>query len=595
MRVAGYGMMMCLMLLGLSATARAADVRIAVQAGRKALANDLRAASLTLSAADEDGVPPQDLLAAARADYARLIGVLYARGHYGPVISISVDGREASQIPPYAAPPTIGRIVLSVDPGPRFVFGRAEVAPLAPGTVLPEGFAPGETAESTAIANAARDGIEGWRDVGHAKARIAGQSVVADHQDATLDTVIRLDPAERLNFGKLRVLSESRTRPERIQAIAGLPEGEVFSPDELRRVAKRLRRSGVFRSVTLSEAEAANADGSLDIEAMLIDEKKRRLGFGAEVSSLEGLAISGYWMHRNLLRGAERLRIEGEVSGIGGESGGIDYSLGASLTRPATLTPDTRLALSTGVEVLDEPEFYEEKFSIQGGLVHQYTDTLEVGAALALRYAEVDDDLGIRSFTHLLLPLYVSWDRRDDALNPTRGFYLNAGAEPFVEVSKGTPGARLTLDGRGYYPVGGDGVVLAGRVQMGSVLGADLQDVPPDMLFFSGGGGTVRGQPYQSLGVDLGGGDTVGGRGFAALSAEIRIGLTEKIGLVGFADIGAVGADSIPGSGGDWHSGAGLGLRYDTGIGPLRLDVAAPTGGSTGDGVQFYIGIGQAF
>lgn len=595
MRLTVSGLTVCLVLLGLSAPVHATDVRLIAEGASDGITDDLSAASLTLTAAKEEGALPQDLLAAARADYARLIGVLYSKGFYGPVISIRVDGREAAAISPYEAPAVIGRIVLNVETGPRFNFGRAEVAPLAPGTELPERFAVGRTARSTVIGDAARAGVDGWRAIGHAKAGIAGQSVVADHNDSTLDVVIRLDPARQLTFGKLLVDGKSRTKPKRIQDIAGLREGEVFSPDELRRVANRLRRSGVFRSVTLTEAETANPDGSLDIEAMLVDEKKRRLGFGAEVSSLEGLAISGYWMHRNLFRGAERLRIEGEVSGIGGDSGGIDYRLGASLTRPATFTPDTSLALSAEAEVLDEPEYYEEKIGVQGGLIHQYTDALEVGAAVALRYAEVDDDLGIRSFTHLSTPLHVTWDRRDDALDPASGFYLNAAGEPFVEVSNGTPGARLTFDGRGYYPLGGNRVVLAGRVQLGSVLGADLDEVPPDMLFFSGGGGTVRGQPYQSLGVDLGGDDTVGGRGFAAVSAEVRVGLSDKIGLVGFADMGVVGDDSFPGSGGDWHSGAGIGLRYNTGIGPIRLDVAAPTGGNTGDGVQFYIGIGQAF
>ncbi|MCE8438666.1 BamA/TamA family outer membrane protein, partial [Rhodovulum sulfidophilum] len=114
------------------------------------------------------------------------------------------------------------------------------------------------------------------------------------------------------------------------------------------------------------------------------------------------------------------------------------------------------------------------------------------------------------------------------------------------------------------------------------------------LLFFSGGGGTVRGQPYQSLAVDLPNGDRIGGRSFIGLSGEARVGVTRAIQMVAFYDAGFVGPDSWV-SDGDWQSGAGLGLRYDTGIGPIRFDVAAPVDGDTGDGVQFYIGIGQAF
>ena len=104
----------------------------------------------------------------------------------------------------------------------------------------------------------------------------------------------------------------------------------------------------------------------------------------------------------------------------------------------------------------------------------------------------------------------------------------------------------------------------------------------------------MRGQPYQSLGVDLGGGQRTGGKAFFGASSELRARVTDKIGVVGFVDAGYIGANGFSDSG-DWHAGAGLGLRYDTGIGPLRLDVAAPISGSTGDGVQIYIGIGQAF
>ncbi|NBV60966.1 MAG: hypothetical protein EBR73_07800, partial [Rhodobacteraceae bacterium] len=58
---------------------------------------------------------------------------------------------------------------------------------------------------------------------------------------------------------------------------------------------------------------------------------------------------------------------------------------------------------------------------------------------------------------------------------------------------------------------------------------------------------------------------------------------------------GFVGAGEWGAGGGQWHAGAGLGLRYDTSLGPIRLDLAGPVRGTTGDGLQFYIGIGQAF
>ena len=150
------------------------------------------------------------------------------------------------------------------------------------------------------------------------------------------------------------------------------------------------------------------------------------------------------------------------------------------------------------------------------------------------------------------------------------------------------------VDGRTYLAVT-DSIVLAGRAQVGSVLGSSLTGTTPDLLFFSGGADTVRGQPYESLGIPVGT-DTAGGKSFLGLSAEVRTRVTSAITLVGFYDYGMVGPDSFVTADDESQSGAGLGLRYGlSGIGAIRVDVAYPVHGDTSDGLQFYIGIGQAF
>ncbi len=165
---------------------------------------------------------------------------------------------------------------------------------------------------------------------------------------------------------------------------------------------------------------------------------------------------------------------------------------------------------------------------------------------------------------------------------------------PYLGLAGTASGVRSTLDGRVYQGLG-ERIVLAGRLQLGSVAGPTLAETPPDDLFASGGGGTVRGQPYKSLDVDAGGGRRLGGQSFLGLSGEVRAGLTDRIGAVAFYDAGYVGAGSAFDGSGAWHAGAGLGLRYRTALGPIRFDVAAPVGGTTGAGLQLYLGIGQAF
>lgn len=570
-----------------------------VAGGDKALTQALRGASLLVTSELDGQDDAQDLFAAARAEYGTLLGALYAQGHYSGVISIKVDGREAAGIAPLDAPSRIGVIAVTVDPGPAFRLSRAQIGPLAPGTDVPRGFATGQPAPSSVVREAAVAGVAGWRDVGHAKARVAAQEVTADHADATLSAQITLEPGPRLRFGPLSVTGAERMRERRIVKIAGLPEGEVFSPEELDRAANRLRRTGVFRSVSMTEGEAILSPDLLPITVTVVEEKPRRLSFGAEIASAEGVSLTGYWLHRNLLGGAERLRVDAEIANLGAQNSGVDYALGLSLERPATFTPDTTVGVSAEIGHLDEEDYYADVATIGIGATHYFTDALTGRVGIDYEYAEGRDVVDRFLFRNISLPIGVTWDRRNDKTNATGGWYLDAEVKPFFGFGTTGSGTRSTLDARGYLGFGAeDGIVLAGRVQAGAVLGSALLETPRDDLFYSGGGGTVRGQPYQSLGVNLARGllsPKIGGTHFLGAQIEARAMVTERIGVVGFYDVGRIDVGGFFGTAGDWHSGAGIGVRYDTGFGPIRLDVAAPVGGTTGEGVQIYVGLGQAF
>lgn len=568
------------------------------------LVDRLRSAS-ALVALEQGQDAPDEVLSAARAEYGRLIGALYAEGYYSPVISVLLDGREASSIAPLDTPKSVKNVTVSVSPGPQFRFSQARVAPLATGTALPEGFARGEVAQSDLVRAAVAAGIDGWRDNGHAKAQVAGQDVVADHATDRLAAQVQLNPGPRLRFGPVAVAGNQRTRENRVRVIAGLPEGEVFSPAQIKRASERLRRTGTFQSVSITEDASITAPDLLGTTVTVVEEKLRRISFGAEVSSLEGAELSAAWIHRNLFGGAERLQVKGAISNLGAPDSGVDYALGVSVDRPATFSPDTTLRFAADVQHMDEQDFRADVFTVNAGVTHYYSDTLTFRGDIAFEYEKgtaISAD-GLSSFgfenRNVSLPLGVTWDRRDSKTDAKNGFYIDAEVKPFYGLAGSGSGARLYSDMRAYRGFGAeDRFVLAGRLQVGAVFGAGLLQARRDDLFYSGGGGTVRGQPYQSLGVTATvGGNTfkVGGTHFMGLSLEGRAKVTPKIGVVGFVDAGRVDNGAFFDAAGDWHAGAGLGLRYDTGFGPIRVDIAAPVGGSTGKGGQIYVGLGQAF
>lgn len=575
--------------------ARAAQVQLAFPEDPD-LRDALRAASLTATAVAEGQEERRDIVAAAQADYRRLLAVLFENGYFGPVISITVDGVEAAALPAVGLGSGVDVVVVWVRTGPRFLFREAMIAPVAPGTELPEDFAPGQPAGTDVLRRTARAGVEAWRGIGYAKADLAAQDIVADHAADRLDARLTLAPGPRLAYGPITVTGAERVRTRQVARVADLQPGRVHDPEELRATTQRLTRTGAFSSVSIIEAESVGPDNTLPMTVAVVERLPRRFGFGAELQSEEGLSATAFWLHRNLTGYADSLRLEGQVSGLGGKSSGPDYGITLAYNRPATFNPQTDLYANAGIERLDQPNFLSDRAYAEVGARRIVSEEFQYSYGVGLEVSRTDDAFGAREFAMLSLPLETTYDRRDNRLDPRGGYFVKLGAEPFIGFRTAGTGAALDADLRGYRGFGAArGTVLAARLQIGSVVGPELDELPADTLFFSGGGGTVRGQEFQSLGVTLPNGKVVGGKSFLGLSAEVRQDVTEKIGVVGFVDFGRVSPEATF-SNGDSQVGAGLGVRYDTGIGPIRLDVGLPVSGAGNrSGFSVYIGIGQAF
>ena len=568
-------------------------VTLATPGAGKTLRDDLAAASLVLQSRRDGESDPTALLAAAQADYARLLAVLYENGRFGGVIRIRVNGREAADYATLSRLPEVREIRMQVDPGPLYRFGTADIGPLPPRTSAPPEFRPGTTASTAAIQEAGETAIAAWRSAGHAKANVAQQSITARHRQSRIDAELDVAPGPRLSFGPIAVRGNEDVRTARILKIAGLTEGRRFDPEEIEKATRRLRRTGSFSSVTVEEADRIGPNATLPLTIGVAESVPRRFGFGAEYSTVEGVRLSAFWMHRNFLGGAERFRVDGAVSGLGGETGGTDLSFGVRYERPATPAADTDFFAELQFEKLDEPDFTSDTTEFTLGFTRYASDRTTVSLGAGYLYSDTEDEFGEETIELLTLPFTGTHDRRDSELDPREGFYVALEATPFLALEGTSNGAQLTMDARAYHST--ETLTFAGRAQLGALVGPSLEESPAFYRFYSGGGGTVRGQDYQSLGVEVGGLST-GGRSLLVLSGELRADVSDSLQLVAFADWGYVGSESFPDFSGDSHAGAGFGVRYKTSVGPIRLDIAAPVAGDT-DASDFYIyvGIGQAF
>ncbi|MGN6766349.1 MAG: autotransporter assembly complex protein TamA [Rhizobiaceae bacterium] len=568
----------------------------------------LEAASALWRDKDKPASGVSGLLSKARSDYRRLLDTLYGQGRYGGSISIKADGREVSELPPDVELSQPVKISVSVDPGPSFLFGRTAIASQAPTTTnrrdkvpLPQdqGFAPGQLARSGTILKADALATEAWRQQGYPKAKVASQRVVAAHRTNTVDATIEMKPGRKAYYGPVAVRGTDRMDPAFVAWMAGLPRGQEYDPDDIDRANKRLMRLGVFRSSRFEEANVIDPDGLMPINLIVQERPLHRFGVGADYSTLDGAGLKAYWLHRNLFGHAESLKLETKVAGFGNTTNPADltYRAGVSFTRPGVFTPDSDLVASVvgDREVLD----IYTRTSITGliGFNRIFTDELSGKLFLAGGPSRFNDDFGIRDFLDVGVLGGLIYDTRDNKTDPTSGYYLDGTVHPFYEFNYGNPAVRMEAEGRAYYGFGKDRrFVLAGRLKVGSIVGPSIAETAPDKLFLAGGGGSVRGYAYRNIGVEGPGGIVTGGRSLAEASAELRAHITDSIGVVCFVDAGYVGADSVPDFSQKFRVGVGAGLRYYTGLGPLRADVAVPLDRHEGDPrLAFYIGLGQAF
>ena len=298
----------------------------------------------------------------------------------------------------------------------------------------------------------------------------------------------------------------------------------------------------------------------------------------------------------------ERLRFDASIDGLGASLNpdDYDYNLGVTFTKPGVWTPDTDFITSLVGSKVNYDTYKERSITARAGLQQTFGRFITGDIFVVASRSRFDDDFGIRHFTTFGLDGSFQYDRRDDKFDATRGYYAAVTAEPFYEAEYGNTALQATLEGRGYLGFLEDRkLVLAARALVGSYVGASIAESPPDMLFFAGGGGSIRGYAYRSIGVTFtneGETFTVGGKGILEASGEVRYRFLDNWGAVAFVDTGLVTADSTLSGDSDFKTGTGLGVRYYTPIGVLRGDVATPLQPDDGDSrVALYIGIGQAF
>ncbi len=555
----------------------------------------------------------------ASSDIDLITAALYGEGYYGGTITIRVAGvtlgasNSVQVIDAIEAARNAGPIPVevTVDPGPLFHFGSIEILdadkhrPIADAPTLRAlGIQPGEVARSAAILSAESRITEFYRDRGYAFATIVDKEITADHAAKTVDVDYLVSTGRPVQFGMVTVSGTEKLKKSFVEERVRIQPGQLFTPKEIADTRKALLKYEAIGGVRIVEGQTLDAEGRLPIDVDITERKPRYVGFGAKYGTTDGAVGNVYWGHRNLFGGAETLRLDGQVSYAAEVPSSVPdadpfgYKFMVSFGKPGILTPKDDLSMQAAVLREVTNAYIREAVTFNANVKRTFNDQLSGSIGVDLETSRVQDSSGTNDYNIFGIPIEANYDTTDNVLDPTRGIRATGTFEPFVYLGDAGAGPMM-VKGQlsAYHALDEDNrYVLAGRVGAGSMMGVDnLYDVPPQRRFYVGGGGTLRGFDYQSQSPKNAQGDIIGGLSYFIASAEARIKITDTIGVVPFLDAGTASAGTAPDLN-DLSYGAGVGLRYYSPVGPLRLDVAVPLNNKEDQrGYGVYLSLGQAF
>ncbi|MBV2147115.1 BamA/TamA family outer membrane protein [Sphingobium sp. AS12] len=518
--------------------------------------------------------------------------LLRAKGYYAARIRGAV-----------AAPPAgSDRLAVSFDitPGPQYLLESVDLTGLAETgdkeAQLRAAFPPkvGDPVDADAIL-AGRDALSAvLAETGFPFAKVDEPEVRIDHEERKGDLDIIVTPGGYRSFGAIRLNDDKLFSAHHVQEIARFDPGDPYKASDVEDLRRAIVATGLVSSVSLKPKEAGDGthvDLAVDVRPAPLRTIAGQLGYGTG----EGYRAEVSWQHRNFFPPEGAVTVRGVV-GTQEQTASFTYRRNNFHRRDNVLTG------LLSVSNIKRDAYDARTITLSGGLERQTNILFQkdwvwrFGAELiASDEADAFSGGARRTFLIGAIPLSLTYDGSDDLLNPTKGFRLGGRLSPELSFQDKTFGyAKVQVDGSIYQPAG-EKVVVAARARFGTILGSTVEQIAPSRRFYAGGGASVRGYGYQAIGPRFGvDDDPVGGKSLAEFSLEARVRFG-NFGVVPFVDAGNISTTFLPRFR-DLRIGTGLGLRYYSSFGPIRIDVGTPINPQKGDPrVAVYVSLGQAF
>lgn len=522
------------------------------------------------------------------SDVPAMLKVLRAYGYYDAIINSEIEKEENAL-----------QVSIVIQPGPQYTIGSYEIFKgdcTEPATIpycdsLSLDLEIGAPALSVDIVNAELDLLSELADCGYPLAKVEKRRVIVDMATKQVETAACIDEGPLSEFGPLTIFGLKNVKNRFITDRLHWEEGEIYNTTDVQETQKKLLNSNLFSSVMISHANELDSSGQLPMKMSLTEAKHQQISIGAFYATVDGPGAIFSWTHRNLRGLGESLSLDGEVS-FRYIAGKIAYK------KPDFWIMDQTYRVVALIEREDIRAYIAFTYGLGNYIDRPFNEYSNGSFGLEINHYNVADSASNGTYLLMGAPFLVKYSTVEDILNPTKGFTIVYQGAPYQSLEHGGQHFyKQLLTTNFYVPVMTENFIFATRIQLGSIAGAAQQNVPLPLLFLGGSEDDLRGYRYKTVSPLNNNRQPYGGRSALYLTFETRFRFREKIGIVPFADFGTVTFNQWPTVDTKWFKSLGIGLRYFTFFGPLRVDVGFPLDRRRGIDPYFriYASIGQAF
>ncbi|WP_059358787.1 autotransporter assembly complex protein TamA [Parachlamydia acanthamoebae] len=532
----------------------------------------------------------------AEADIPQLIKVMHSLAYYNAKIDVKID---------FKSIPIVVRFLIT--PGLIYPFKAFKIQFAKP-EILKESMTPdlldhiqaadlgvgiGCTAYPKTIIEAKETLLCLLARRGFPFACISKTEVFADQTAKDISVVLTVDSGPQVCFGPIKVTGNRRVKTRFFNKKIRWEEGALYDTKRVEETQNAIEASRLFSSVVITPEKPENPNDHLAPMVIEVTEGKHHsIGLGASFTTQRGSGATADWENRNFRGVGEKLSFH---ANLWQETQEVSLLF---------VKPDFRCRGQEFHGLLEyqyetTKGYTESSFSVSGTIERRVNNRLWLSYGSMFKQLSNTRSDHNGSYHLIKFPLQLRWTTVDSLLDPTKGHSIYYRLIPTLQVLKPQFAyATTTLTGTIYHALNHSGsIVLAAKGTFGTIQGSPRRTIPPSERFYAGSETTLRGYAYRTVSPLNDKHKPIGGRSMMVYSLETRVHATKDFGWVGFYDFGNVYASPLPELKHKFLHAVGMGLRYYTPVGPLRLDVAFPLNRRkhVDSAYQIYLSVGQAF